>query len=83
MTVWVVESGDYEQRGIRYIAESFDTAVDVVKAAYGPPYRVAWTVDGQGLTGTFEAVVGYSIAHTARFDITEYAVVRSSPTRNA
>lgn len=72
--VWIVETGDYEQRHVAGIYVSLEAAVDGIKETYKPPYRVAWYEVEHGedcstLTGDFEAVLHYSIEHTAYFDI--------------
>ena len=75
MNVYVVETGEYEQRGILCVADSFGAAVDAVKRAYGPPYVVAWQdADACGLRGHFSAVLGYAMEHDADFSITEWPV---------
>ena len=80
MEVWIVESGEYEQRGIVLVAASREAAFEAVKALYGPPYRVKWSIapedkyDAEALIGEFEQVTGYSVGHTARFDATPYDV---------
>lgn len=77
--VWVVESGEYEQRSIFLIARSLEAAVTAIKRVYGPPYVVAWDeVRRDGglwvLAGDFEAVLGSSIQHRAEYDITLWDV---------
>ena len=73
-TVWVVESGDYEQRGIDGIYGSFSSAIEGIKAGFGSPYIVDWVQDGDDLVGHFEEVLHYSTKHTARFYIDEYPI---------
>jgi hypothetical protein len=73
--VYVVESGDYEQRGVVLVAASVEAAFAAVKAIYGAPYRVHWQqADAETLVGDFEAIDGYSTQHTAYYDVTEYEV---------
>lgn len=78
MKVWIIESGDYEQRHVEGVAVSVATAVEFLKMAYGPPYLVAWEEVRQTdpyvfeLTGHFEAVQHYSIKHDCTFEIEEY-----------
>lgn len=83
--VWLVESGDYEQRGVDLIADSLETAVAAIKTRYGPPYIVAWDElaqhewEGQSheewtLVGHFEQVIHYSTQHVGRFDISRWVV---------
>lgn len=73
--VWVVESGDYEQRFVWGVYRSPDAAVASIKATYGPPYIVRWndvedcTEDRYCLSGDFEGVVGYSTKHVGCWDI--------------
>ena len=80
-TVWVVESGDYDQRMVVCVAASRDAAVSHVKDVYGPPYVVQWSErethsdGGLTLTGTFQAVPGKSTSHTAHFDISPELMV--------
>jgi hypothetical protein len=78
--VWVVESGDYEQRGIDVVAKSLDAAVEAVKAMYPPPYEVKWgevSESGWGqfsLRGDFDAVPGKSTKHETVFTFTAFDV---------
>lgn len=78
MKVWVVQSGEYEQRGIDLIAESFDAAVEALKRRYAPPYVVTWDEPVhepyEGIGATFASVRGYSVAHSTFFDIQEWDV---------
>lgn len=80
--VWIVESGDYEQRGIDLVAASPEAAVAAIKGRYdNGHYVVRWedpTSDDRGwtLVGHFDAVPGWSTEHRAIYDITEYEVVR-------
>lgn len=79
--VWIVEEGDYEQRGVVLVAASLDAAVNEIKRMYGPPYRVAWddlNYDDETspcLTGHFEGVRGYSTTHTAHYSISKMPLV--------
>ncbi len=64
MIVWLVETGDYEQRTITGIYDSLEVAIDNIKRPYGPPYKVVWqepilTEDGAELTGIFSYVANY------------------------
>lgn len=78
--VWVVESGDYEQRGIDVVAESLDAAVAAVKSMYAEPYKVEWSDVAESGWGTFsirahfEAVPGKSTEHEAIFSFTPFDV---------
>lgn len=79
--VYVVESGDYEQRIIDGIADSIASAVELIKDRYAAPYVVEWgelKPSGSSgccsVTGKFKAVLNYSTAHTCTFDITPYDV---------
>ncbi len=75
MEVWVIESGEYEQRGVNGVAVSVAAAVEWLKALYPPPYVVTWGEPAQDeyylpkfvifrITGHFEAVQGYSVKHS-------------------
>ncbi len=86
LTVYVVETGDYEQRGVFLVATSIDAAVQSIKAAYAAPFRVTWdsptvpdTMGCARLCGHFADVPGYSIAHEAIYDMTPYEVTGCSP----
>lgn len=72
--VWVVESGDYEARGIDGIYSSVESAVSHIKTRYGHPYVVAWELDELTLIGHFEVVLNYSSQHTSCFDIKKWEV---------
>ncbi len=78
MTVYIVESGDYEQRGVDLVADSMDAAARAIQRRYSsPPYVVEWkpvlVVDGIGtLVGEFADVPGWSVGHTGVFEITAY-----------
>jgi hypothetical protein len=82
MDVYVVETGEYEQRYVVGVADSVESAVDCIKSIYGEPYIVEWgdvTPDGWSpdtwdFSGTFEFVPGKSIAHKALFSITKMSV---------
>lgn len=85
-TVFVVEEGEYEQRGVMVVADSLDAAVAAVKRRYGPPYVVDWAelevvADGLWLLrGAFAAVPGKSTEHTAEFDISVCEFARGENT---
>lgn len=73
MKVWIVETGDYEQRGVWGVYSSPDVATERIKATYAPPYIVRWEdvrieVDSFELVGHFDAVAGKSTRHTGVFD---------------
>ena len=78
--VWVVESGDYENRGIVLVADSLESAVGAVKTLYEFPYIVRWEdvgedeVEGGVLVGHFDAVLHYSTKHTAEYEVSRYDV---------
>ena len=74
MNVWMVQTGEYEDRHVVGLYISKDVAVASVKDRYKPPYKVTWREAQDCLIGTFENVSGYSIAHTAAYDITEEPV---------
>lgn len=92
MKVWVVESGDYEQRGIDLIAESVEAAVAALKARYGSPYIVEWgeIEERSGVTQgnpwrelTLKArhshVPGYAVGHTNTYTFSEWDVAAGVP----
>ena len=75
-TVYVVETGEYEQRYVFGVYVSLAAAVLSIKETYGAPYVVRWHdvepgEDYSTLTGDFEAVQHHSTRHQAHFDITE------------
>ncbi|KKL83038.1 hypothetical protein LCGC14_1978790 [marine sediment metagenome] len=41
-SVWVIETGDYEEYHVAGITRTLKAAVDLVKARYAPPYIVQW-----------------------------------------
>ena len=74
-SVWVIETGDYEQRGVFGVAVSPEAAAACVKDCFTAPYIVRWDEPTEaGITGHFRSVPNYSISHTARFDFTEHEV---------
>lgn len=79
MKVYVVESGEYENHSIDFVAATVEFAVAKLKATYAPPYVVRWHdlaigKYGYSIRGDFERVLGYSTEHAAIFDINEYEV---------
>jgi len=76
--VWVIETGEYEQRGIFGIAISVEAAIKHIKEVYGPPYRVRWgelikhDSDCYEIGGRFADVPDYACSHTEGFEITRY-----------
>lgn len=84
--VWVVESGEYEQRSIDLVAVSRESAIDAIKALYGPPYVVTWEIDKHGeLLGHFKGIRGLSTEHTAVYSIDEWPLTaaHSTPTEDS
>lgn len=80
MHVWIIEAGEYNQRGVFGVALSPEGAVAAVKAEYGPPYIVKWdepVYDGGEwrLVGHFSEVLGKSTQHDCAFDITMQRVI--------
>lgn len=81
-TVWVIETlGWPEERMVWGVAVSPQAGAEAIKAAYGPPYRVAWEelkADAEGSTwelwGEFEGVPGYSTRHRGGWVLTEWQV---------
>lgn len=82
-TVYVIETGEYEQRYIFGVADSIAAAVQHIKATYRAPYVVQWdepssdSADFTFLVGHFDAVVGKSTKHTASFEITAESLIRA------
>lgn len=79
MDVWVIESGEYEQRGVNGVAASVETAAKFIRAGYGEPYVVKWDApiqcgDEWELHGHFSAVLGYSSDHEAIYTFTKYTL---------
>ena len=79
MDVWVIEAlGWPEDRYVFAVAASVEAALNCIKEAYGPPYKVEWQEptkeddDHYELGGRFRPVPNYSTAHTASFGITRY-----------
>ena len=76
-TVWVVESGEYEQRSVDLVARTLEDAVKALKEGYAKPYEVTWgeVVEERGFTlirAEFDEVLGYSARHNAVFYFSEY-----------
>lgn len=80
MTVWVIETGEYEDGYVFGVAESLDAAVAYVRAQFGPPYQVSWSEiqnnPGPSIVGTFQQVPNYSTTHSVRFYFSEHPVER-------
>jgi hypothetical protein len=75
MKVWVIESGEYENRGVDGVAISTDAADRFIRARFPAPYIVTWNrVDDTTLVGEFEQVLGRSTRHQSTYDFTEYEV---------
>jgi len=87
MKVWVIETGDYEQRIIFGIAASPEAAVAYIKAEYSqPPYIVQWeelrwdekkesdTEQSASITGIFQQVSGYPYGGRNKYDISSWEV---------
>lgn len=80
-TVWVSETGDYEQRGVWGVHSSVAAGLEDLRRAFKAPYRVTWESPVSGyaegaveVTGFFDAVPGYSIRHSATWTFTPYVV---------
>jgi hypothetical protein len=76
--VWIVETGEYEQRYIVGVyGGTIDHAAAAVRAEYPPPYVVEWETPRQDrytgfehiweMVGHFAAVEGKSVEHDATF----------------
>ena len=75
--VWVIESGEYEQRFVNAVASSPEAALEYLRNLYSHPYVVTWeplVKDGEdySITGHFEAETGFSIKHTCVYSLTKY-----------
>lgn len=73
--VIVVEQGEYEDRFVRLVAASEESAVVALKAQFPEPYKVIWQRTEHGLEGDFEKVLGFAVRHIARYDFIEFDVV--------
>ena len=82
--VYIVETGDYEQRDIMFVAASPEAAKCEIHATYSSSYIVDWDElkpnplmgdDCWLLAGRFDEVLGYSTRHTAKYEITPYEVI--------
>jgi hypothetical protein len=78
-TVWLVETGEYEQRHVFGIYASRADAVEGIKRTFQAPYRVVWTEEGDVLVGAFEGVQGYSTRHTGYYSLEERPLERFVP----
>lgn len=72
--VWLVESGEYEQRGVFGVYASVAAAVAGIKDTYSEPYVVSWQAlaevgDEWQLVGDFARVPGYCVNHRGVYDI--------------
>jgi hypothetical protein len=81
--VWIIETGDYEQRYVFGIATSPEKAAAYIRSTYDEPYVIEWEslahtpwgdnggepYDEYELVGHFSAVQGYSTEHTAKYTI--------------
>lgn len=85
MDVWVIETGEYEQRFVWAVASSPEKATELVKQAYGKPYKVQWKElqkDDENcytLEGKFSSVNGYSTSHTDYWEFSRYPVDSERP----
>lgn len=74
--VFVVETGDYEQRYVFGVFSSVAAAIAGIKEKFGSPYAVSWDElvqdeHGMRITAHFKAVNHCSVMHDAEFEITE------------
>ena len=75
--VWVIETGDYEERHVVGVAATVEAGVSWIKALHGRPHEVRWddlTGDGP-LVGHFSSVPGFSTEHDAEFAFTAFALL--------
>lgn len=78
-TVWLVESGEYEQRGVDLVGATKASAAAALRRSYGPPYRVEWVdhlddPERPHMIGRFEDVAGFSTEHVSWFYFSERPV---------
>jgi hypothetical protein len=81
VTVYVVESGEYEQRMIFGVFSSLDAACASIRRPYVAPYIVRWddaavpnSYGGYTYTGHFTRVNGYCGDRPEEWSITPYLV---------
>ena len=80
MKVWVVEHGEYEQRGVSFVAASMDAAFDeIIRRHPAPPNKIEWVLDREhervvGVATEF--VMGHHIAGEFIYDLTEHDVAK-------
>ena len=80
ITVYVVESGDYEDSVICGVFSSLDAACASIRRPYAAPYIVRWDAATPGAdggltyTGHFTAVDGYCVDGPNSWNITPYVV---------
>lgn len=75
--VWVAQESADEHQNVYCVATSLDQAVVHIESMYGDPYKVEWSLsrrsdaseDRAWLTGHFEAVPGYCMKGTNRWNI--------------
>ncbi|KKK99577.1 hypothetical protein LCGC14_2631360 [marine sediment metagenome] len=78
--VWIIETGDYEERYVFGIAETLEAAVSFIKSVYPFPYLVEWSdpyiynVKSVTLYGYFSEVLKHSTSHYAEYYISEMEV---------
>jgi hypothetical protein len=80
MTVWVCESGDYEERAVCFVCGYPGAGIAHLKRFYDLPYIVVWDEPVRAekdltIIGHFAAVQGHSTEHDKEFTFTEYPVV--------
>lgn len=82
--VWVIEHGEYENRGVFGVAETVTAAISHIKRSYGYPFVVRWgevKCEPNGswsIQAYFEAVPGHSTTHKDTFEITCYQLATSA-----
>lgn len=81
MEVWIIETGEYEDRLTVGVASSLEMAVALIKNGYRFPSRVEWGVltnDGNAerwsLAGNFQQVVGYHAGGISSYEFIRYEV---------
>lgn len=81
LVAWVVESGEYEQRGVYGVYSSLQESVNAIKRRCGPPYIVTWRDPKKSsfgedyeLAGHFTGVPRHSGSGPRDWTITPYNI---------
>jgi len=79
--IWVVESGEYTNRGVDFLAVSIETALAHMRKTYQAPYVVSWEELEQedenhwSVSIRWTAAQDYSVNYWKYFDLTCHKVV--------